>query len=137
VQYFVSQGFYVILAFDSTRDPEPNVASPKLFTRNWQNLWRTLADLPNYKLIKGRVLADLANEPSRWGCLWDRSCKLTNESAPTCLPGVELYAAAASGIHAVDPDVPVLIEGMGQDIQRGKYKECAPNYYPGEGWGYI
>ncbi len=32
VQYLVSQGFYVILAFSSNRDDEPNVSSPQLFT---------------------------------------------------------------------------------------------------------
>jgi hypothetical protein len=68
VQYVVSQGMYAVLTFSSARDPEPNVASPQLFTRNWQNLWRMLADLPQYKHMKGRVLADLATDPSRWGC---------------------------------------------------------------------
>ncbi|KAI8471777.1 MAG: glycoside hydrolase superfamily [Monoraphidium minutum] len=135
VQYVVSQGMYVVLAFSSSRDPEPNAASAPLFARNWQSLWKMLRDSPQYSRLKGRILADLANEPSHWGCQWDRPCTLSNFSAPACVPGILLYASAASAIHAVDPDVPILIEGMGQDVQRGKYRECAPNSYPGIIWG--
>ncbi|KAI8465992.1 MAG: hypothetical protein J3K34DRAFT_435184 [Monoraphidium minutum] len=135
VQHIVSQGMYVVLAFSSARDPEPNVASPRLFTKNWQNLYRAMADLPNYKSLKGRVLADLASDPSRWGCQWDKTCTANGGAAPSCAPGVWLYAAAASGIHAVDPDVPVLVEGMGQDAQRGKYSGCSTGSFPGLKWG--
>ncbi|KIZ04477.1 hypothetical protein MNEG_3478 [Monoraphidium neglectum] len=150
VQYVVSQGMYAVLTFSSARDPEPNVASPQLFTRNWQNLWRMLADLPQYKHMKGRVLADLATDPSRWGCQvrefaraagapagsqWDKTCAPAGASGPACAPGAWLYASAASAIHAVDGDVPVLIEGMGQDQQRGKFASCASGYFPGLKWG--
>jgi hypothetical protein len=135
IQYIISQGLYVIPAFHPTREPEANVVNPRLFTRNWRNLWRMLRDLPGYETrIKGRVLADLINEPSRWGCQWDRPCTLANETSPSCAPGVWLYAAAASGIHSVDRTAPILIEGMGQDAQRGQYVECAPTSFPGERW---
>jgi hypothetical protein len=110
--------------------PPPRTRAPN--SKNWSNLWRMLKDLPHYeKRLKGRILADLANEPSRWGCQWDRACRPANSTAPACAPGVWLYASAASGIHSVDKSVPILIEGMGQDVQRGKYAPCAPTHYPG------
>ncbi|GBF87397.1 glycoside hydrolase [Raphidocelis subcapitata] len=187
VQYLVSQGFYVVLAFASTRDPEPNVSDPALLAANWHALLRALASLPNYSSrLRGRVLADLANEPSRWGCQWDRVCPVPQpvpdaataaaaaiaaakvaaaaadaadaagavaaaeeaqaaaEAAAaaakafhtlSCAPGVWLLAAAAGAVHSVDPSVPVLIEGMGQDLQRDKYSHCAASHYPGNNWG--
>lgn len=71
VQYLISQGFYVLLDFNSQRDWEPNLVYGQLLGHNWGTLWRILTDLPEYKEhMAGRVFPDLANEPSRWNCQW-------------------------------------------------------------------
>jgi hypothetical protein len=64
LQYLVSQGFYVLLDFSSTRDAEPNVSDGAVLARNWANLWRILADIPTYKThLRGRIFPDVINEP--------------------------------------------------------------------------
>ena len=192
----MAQGFYVVLAFSPTRGAEPNVARPRLLASNWRNLWRALRALPQYEAaLRGRVLADLVNEPARWGCQWDRECRVPASAAQraaaaaggaaggdedeadggggggghyggggsataannkddggggaaaaaasqdgggdalACAPGAWLFAAAASAIHSVDPAAPVLIEGLGQEQQRGAYRACSRGFYPGIHWG--
>lgn len=64
LQYLISQGFYVLLDFSSTREREVNVENPELLARNWGNLWRILTDIPAYKeFMAGRIFPDLVNEP--------------------------------------------------------------------------
>lgn len=64
LQYMVSQGFYVILDFSSSRDREPNLERAELLAQNWGNLWRMLTELPAYtQHLAGRLFPDLVNEP--------------------------------------------------------------------------
>jgi hypothetical protein len=64
VQYLVSQGFYVLLDFSSTRDSEINMQNPAVLAQNWGNFWKILTDIPAYKeQLAGRIFPDLVNEP--------------------------------------------------------------------------
>lgn len=70
MQYLVSQGFYVLLDFSSTRDAEVNLQNPEVLAQNWGNFWKILTDIPAYKeYLAGRVFPDLVNEP-RWATLY-------------------------------------------------------------------
>lgn len=87
IQYLVSQGFYVVLDFNSQRGWEPNMIFGQLLGRNWGNLWRMLTELPEYKEhLAGRVFPDLANEPrcgqERLVCLKHRTCRHSGGDAP-------------------------------------------------------
>lgn len=63
ISYFVSQGFYVLLDFQSARKDEPNLTEPTLLAQNWGNLWRMITDQPGYKEhMSGRIMPDLVNE---------------------------------------------------------------------------
>jgi hypothetical protein len=60
----VSQGFYLLLDFSSTRDSEVNVQNPAVLAQNWGNFWKILTDIPAYKdQLAGRIFPDLVNEP--------------------------------------------------------------------------
>lgn len=59
----MSQGFYVLLDYNSNREVDPNLTQPGLLAKNWGNLWRMLTQLPNWPLMRGRVFPDLVNEP--------------------------------------------------------------------------
>ncbi|KAI8470545.1 MAG: glycoside hydrolase superfamily [Monoraphidium minutum] len=125
VQYLVSQGFYVILDYHPIADEDPNIGDPALFAANWRALWSALAALPDYESrLRGRLIADLVNEASKYGCQWDRACP------PKCAKGSELLGAATAAIRSVDASVIVAANGMGQDGAGG----CA-GAYPGFNWG--
>lgn len=132
LQYLVSQGFYLLLDFSSTREVEPNMQSASLLAQNWGRLWRILADIPAYKeFMAGRIFPDLINEPSRWGCQWDSAC--TTQNGTACAPLLQSLGLAASAIWAVDPGVPIFLNAGGQD-HLPKYDACG-NAYPGMHWG--
>jgi hypothetical protein len=64
LQYLVSQGFYLLLDFSSTRESEVNLQNPAVLAQNWGNFWKILTDIPAYKeQLAGRVFPDLVNEP--------------------------------------------------------------------------
>ncbi|GBF93295.1 glycoside hydrolase [Raphidocelis subcapitata] len=132
VQYLVSQGFYVILDFHPTSDAtdpnaaDPNAADPALLAANWGALWGALVQLPSYKAsMKGRVIADLINEASKYGCQWDVTCH-------GCAAGSELVARASDAIRDAEPDALISVNGMGQDGAGGG---CGPGAYRGMNWG--
>eukprot|EP00882_Tetradesmus_deserticola_P031313 GHRQ01035406.1.p1 GENE.GHRQ01035406.1~~GHRQ01035406.1.p1 ORF type:complete len:380 (+),score=80.90 GHRQ01035406.1:579-1718(+) len=67
LQYLVSQGFYLLLDFSSTRESEVNMQNPAVLAQNWGNFWKILTDIPAYKdHLAGRIFPDLVNEP-RYG----------------------------------------------------------------------
>ena len=79
------------------------------------NVWRALAALPHYAArLTGRVLPDLINEASRYGCQYDRPCAYANGTR-ACAAGVDLYRAAMAAVRAHDAGAPVAFNGMGQD----------------------
>ncbi|KAF8070911.1 hypothetical protein HT031_000992 [Scenedesmus sp. PABB004] len=124
LQYLVSQGFYLLLDFSSSRDAEPNVSNPEVLAANWGNFWRILTDIPAYDThLRGRV---------RWGCQWQDSCHEVN-GTKACAPVLQSYGMAAAAIWAADPDVPIFINGLGQDNST-KWDQCG-NFYPGMHWG--
>ena len=50
----------------------PLQSDPAAFAGEWRRLWRDLVALPSYQQhLSGRVLPDLANEWSKFGCMWD------------------------------------------------------------------
>jgi hypothetical protein len=53
----------VLLDYNSNREFDPNMSDPALLARNWGNLWRMMTELPQWNLMRGRVFADLVNEP--------------------------------------------------------------------------
>jgi hypothetical protein len=133
LQYLISQGFYIMLDFSSTRDTEPNVQNPALFAQNWSNFWRILSEIPAYKQhMQGRIFPDLINEPSRWGCEWDTACNLNNGSR-SCAPALQMFGMAAAAIWRIDPSVPIFLNGLGQD-DNNKFPQCR-GFYPGMHWG--
>eukprot|EP00878_Enallax_costatus_P033161 GHUV01036555.1.p1 GENE.GHUV01036555.1~~GHUV01036555.1.p1 ORF type:complete len:425 (+),score=93.87 GHUV01036555.1:481-1755(+) len=133
LQYLISQGFYVLLDFSSTREREVNVENPQLLAQNWGNLWRILTDIPAYKdYMAGRIFPDLVNEPSRWGCQWQDTCHGVNGTR-VCAPILQTFGLAAAAIWKADPNVPIFINGLGQDNST-KWDQCG-NYYPGMHWG--
>lgn len=71
------------------------------------------------------LCTDLVNEPSRWGCQWEREC--TDASGLlTCAPGAELYHRATMAIHNWDPDVPVFANAMGQShVDSNRFPTCS------------
>lgn len=77
LQYLVSQGFYVLLDWSSTRDNEVNMQNPEVLAQNWGNLWKTLTDIPAYKdNLAGRIFPDLVNEPRQVSWHWPISGRL-------------------------------------------------------------
>ncbi|KAF8068194.1 zinc finger CCCH domain-containing protein 18 [Scenedesmus sp. PABB004] len=88
--------------------------SPALFASNWGNLWTAITELPGYAdHLRGRVFPDLVNEPSRWGCQWERDT-VNSRGVKTCAAGSLLYSEAVAALHAVDAGVPVFANAMGQ-----------------------
>jgi len=65
------------------------------------------------------------NEPSRWGCQWERDCTDVTGTL-TCAPGAELYHRAVMAIHNWDPDVPVFANAMGQShVDPNRFPTCS------------
>jgi len=48
---------------------------------------------------------------SRWGCQWDTPCSYANGTR-SCAPGIQLYGQAQRSIHAQDPDVAIMFNGL-------------------------
>lgn len=144
VQYLVSQGFYVLLDFNSNRWWEPNVQNSQLLAHNWGNLWRALSDLPQYKQhMSGRVFPDFLNEPSRWNCQRDTACyrkdwikqgNITNMVyKPVCAPIMQSYGMTAAVIWKLDPKVPIVVNGLGQS--RNYHSDLCGGDFQSMSWG--
>uniref|UniRef100_A0A383WE90 Ammonium transporter AmtB-like domain-containing protein n=1 Tax=Tetradesmus obliquus TaxID=3088 RepID=A0A383WE90_TETOB len=134
VQYLVSQGFYVLLDFASHRAEEPNMQQPQLLAANWAALWRMLTELPGYhEHLAGRVFPDLVNEPSRWNCQWDTSCRAPDSGTRSCAPATHLFGMAAAAVWQLDAAVPIFLNGLGQNRDYAK-DQCGSNY-PSMSWG--
>ena len=61
-RYFASQGFYVVLDYQSlTGGPEDNIYDKDAFVASWVNLVKSVvADAPE---TNGKLLVDFINEP--------------------------------------------------------------------------
>jgi hypothetical protein len=71
------------------------------------------------------------NEPSRWGCQWEREC-FDAQGQKACTAGAWLYHEAMTAIHSWDPDVPVLANAMGQSyVDPIKFPTCT-KFFKGE-----
>jgi hypothetical protein len=79
-QYYVANGFYVILDWHPTDHPEAFaredsalVSDEAGFARAWGRLAAAVASLPAWKEghLPGRVFFDLMNEPDRLGLAWN------------------------------------------------------------------
>lgn len=73
VQYFVANGFYVVVDYHpEPGNTEPVTDSVGVYTNNWLMLWAGLTCLPNYEEeLRGRVFLDLMNGEARMH--WQRS----------------------------------------------------------------
>lgn len=69
---------------------------------------------------------------SRWGCQWQDTCHEVNGTR-ACAPMLQTFGLAAASIWKADPDVPIFINGLGQDNST-KWDQCG-NFYPGMHWG--
>jgi hypothetical protein len=68
---------------------------------------------------------DLVNEPSRWGCQWERDCSDVTGTL-TCAPGAELYHRATMAIHNWDSEVPIFANAMGQShVDPHRFPQCS------------
>lgn len=75
--------------------------------------------------------SDLVNEPSRWGCQWERDCSDASGTL-TCAPGAELYHRATMAIHNWDPNVVIFANAMGQShVDPHRFPQCS-NPFRGE-----
>jgi hypothetical protein len=147
VEYLVSQGLYVLLSYHPTAPRDAVTADASLFANNWGNLWRSLAALPSYSSrLRGRVFADLLNEGSRYGCMYERAATVASgqgQGAAACAPMAAAFTAAAAALQAADPSLPgVLINGLGQsgapaDVSPGGNGNCVATAtcFPGMPWG--
>jgi hypothetical protein len=78
--------------------------------------------------------ADLVNEPSRWGCQWERDCADVSGTV-TCAPGAELYHRATMAIHNWDPNTTIFANAMGQShVDPHRFPQCS-NPFRGERCG--
>lgn len=99
VQYYVANGFYVILDWHPTDAPEgwaradsETAGDAAAFAAQWGSLARSMASLPAWRAghLPGRVFFELMNEPDRLGLAWNVPTKgRVNETA--------LAAAVVSG----------------------------------------
>lgn len=65
------------------------------------------------------------NEPSRWGCQWERDCSDVTGTL-TCAPGAELYHRATMAIHNWDSEVPIFANAMGQShVDPHRFPQCS------------
>jgi len=143
IEYLVSQGLYVLLSYHPTAPRDAAAADAALFASNWGALWRSLAALPSYPTrLRGRVFADLLNEGSRYGCLWERAAVGVG-GATACAPAAAAFTAAFAQLHAADPLLPgVFANGLGQsgaprDVSPGGGGDCvaAQTCFRGMPWG--
>jgi hypothetical protein len=147
VEYLVSQGLYVVLSYHPTAPRDAATADARLFAANWGNLWRALAARPAYAAkLRGRVLPDLLNEGSRYGCMYEREAVVASgdgAGAPACAPMAAALSAATAALQAADRLLPgVLVNGLGQsgtpaDVAPGGNADCvgAGTCFRGMPWG--
>lgn len=147
IEYLVSQGLYVVLSYHPSAPRDATTADARLFASNWGNLWRSIAALPSYATkLRGRILPDLLNEGSRYGCMYERAAVVASgdgAGAPSCAPTAQAMMMATMALRAADPKLPgVLFNGVGQsgtppDVAPGGNADCvgAGTCFPGMPWG--
>ncbi len=98
---FVKSGFIVILDYHPM-GKEGYANNPEVFARKWFSLIEKIVRTPQYsKLLKGKIIMDLMNEPDSMNIKWTHATKL--------------YMKTIDAVYThLDKSILYMIEGTGQ-----------------------
>ncbi|KAF6250478.1 glycoside hydrolase superfamily [Scenedesmus sp. NREL 46B-D3] len=108
VEFFVAQGFYVMLNHHSLVSGDQIQRNPSDFANAWARLWGKLAAKKQFQArLLGRVFVDITNEPDFMGMKWS--------DRPDMIGATEMYLRVMDRLHAITPrGMLYFVEGTGQ-----------------------